>query len=38
MPVTVGLEPYGTRLFFEVIGGSFEDKRLKGKVLSGGGD
>src|SRR6266571_2153206 len=38
MPVTVGPGPYGTRLFFEVVGGSFEGKRLKGKVLSGGGD
>ena len=38
MPVTVGAGPYGTRLFFEVVGGSFEGKRLKGKMLSGGGD
>src|SRR5439155_410211 len=38
MPVTVGAGPYGTRLFFEVVGGSFEGKRLNGKVLSGGGD
>jgi Protein of unknown function (DUF3237) len=38
MPVTLGAGPYGTRLFFEVVGGSFEGERLKGKVLSGGGD
>src|SRR6266446_1750197 len=38
LPVTVGNGPYRTRLFFEVMGGSFDGKRLKGKVLSGGGD
>src|SRR6202795_3174078 len=38
MPVTVGTGPYGTRLYFEVVGGSFEGQRLKGTVLSGGGD
>jgi hypothetical protein len=38
MPVTVGAGPYGTRLFFEVLGGSFEGKRLNGKMLTGGGD
>ena len=31
MPVAVGAGPYGTRLFFEVVGGSFKGKRLKGK-------
>jgi hypothetical protein len=38
MPVTVGPGPYGTRLFFEVLGGSFEGKRLNGKMLTGDGD
>jgi len=37
-PVTVGAGPYGTRLVFEVTGGSCEGKRLKGKILTGGGD
>ncbi|MGH7899760.1 MAG: DUF3237 domain-containing protein [Candidatus Binatia bacterium] len=34
----VGAGPYGTRLVVEVLGGSFEGKRLKGKILTGGGD
>ena len=38
MAVTVGAGPYGTRLFFEVLGGSFEGKRLNGKMLTGDGD
>jgi hypothetical protein len=37
MPVAVGAGPYGTRLFFEVVGGSFKGKRLKGKRLKGKG-
>jgi len=37
-PLEVGNGPYGTRLFFEVIEGSFEGKRLNGKILGGGGD
>ncbi len=37
-PVVVGPTPYGTRMIFEVTGGSFEGKRLRGKVLTGGGD
>lgn len=37
-PVAVGAGPYGTRLVVEVTGGSFEGKRLKGKILTGGGD
>src|SRR5882757_6745665 len=37
-PLAVGDGPYGTRLFFEVIEGSFEGKRLNGKILTGGGD
>jgi len=37
-PLAVGPGPYGTRLFFEVIDGTFEGKRLKGKMLGGGGD
>jgi uncharacterized protein DUF3237 len=34
----VGAGPYGTRLVVEVLGGSFEGKRLRGKILTGGGD
>jgi hypothetical protein len=34
----VGPGPYGMRLFVEVTGGSCEGKRLKGKLLTGGGD
>jgi len=37
-PLAVGPGPYGTRLFFEVVEGDFEGKRLKGKILTGGGD
>ena len=37
-PLEVGTGPYGARLFFEVIEGSFEGKRLSGKILGGGGD
>jgi uncharacterized protein DUF3237 len=37
-PVAVGPGPYGTRLVFEVTGGKFEGKRLRGTVLTGGGD
>lgn len=37
-PVEIGAGPFGTRNFFEVTGGTFEGKRLKGKVLTGGGD
>src|SRR5271155_5798930 len=36
--VEVGGGPFGTRLFFAVIGGTFEGPRLKGKILTGGGD
>lgn len=37
-PVQIGVGPFGTRTFHEVTGGTFEGKRLKGKVLTGGGD
>jgi len=37
-PVAVGPGPYGTRLVYEVTGGSVDGKRLKGKVLTGGAD
>jgi hypothetical protein len=37
-PVTVGAGPYGTRLVFEVTGGSVEGPRLKGQILTGGAD
>jgi hypothetical protein len=34
----VGEGPHGNRLIVEVTGGHFEGSRLKGKILSGGGD
>ena len=34
----VGKGPYGDRLIAEVIGGTFEGPRLKGEVLTCGGD
>ena len=37
-PVQIGAGPFGTRNFFEVTGGTVEGKRLKGKILTGGGD
>lgn len=37
-PVNVGNGPYGNRMIFEVTGGTFEGPRLKGKLLTGGGD
>lgn len=37
-PLAVGPGPYGARIFVEVEGGDFEGKRLKGKILTGGGD
>jgi hypothetical protein len=37
-PVAVGAGPYGTRLVYEVTGGSVDGKRLKGQVLTGGAD
>jgi hypothetical protein len=37
-PVTVGAGPYGERQIYDVTGGSFEGKRLKGKLLPSGGD
>jgi hypothetical protein len=36
--LAVGPGPYGTRLFVEVTGGSVEGNRLKGKIMTGGGD
>ena len=34
----IGATPHGTLSIFPVIGGAFEGERLRGKVLSGGGD
>ena len=34
----IGAGPRGTRLTYPITGGSFEGERLRGKVLSGGGD
>jgi hypothetical protein len=35
---TIGDCPHGTRLTFPITGGVFDGDRLRGKVLSGGGD
>jgi Protein of unknown function (DUF3237) len=37
-PVEIGAGPFGTRRYFEVLGGKVEVGRLNGRVLSGGGD
>jgi hypothetical protein len=37
-PVEVGTGPFGTRVVVEVTGGRFEGPRLKGRILTGGGD
>ena len=34
----IGAVPYGQRVTFPIIGGSFEGARLRGEVLSGGDD
>lgn len=36
--VDVGAGPYGHRQMFEVSGGAFEGPRLRGRILTGGGD
>ncbi|MBW4674973.1 MAG: DUF3237 domain-containing protein [Desmonostoc geniculatum HA4340-LM1] len=37
-PLEAGTGPYGTRLIFNIGGGTFEGGRLRGKVLPSGGD
>lgn len=37
-PVEVGRGPYGTRMFFEVTGGTVEGERISGTIGTGGGD
>jgi len=37
-PVEIGAGPFGVRNYYEVVGGSIEGKRIRGKVLTGGGD
>jgi len=37
-PRTVGAGPYGNRMIFEVSAGAFEGPRLRGRLLTGGGD
>ena len=37
-PLDIGAGPFGARTIYYVTGGTFEGERLKGKVLSGGGD
>jgi Protein of unknown function (DUF3237) len=34
----IGAGPHGARVTFPIKGGTFEGDRLRGKVLSGGGD
>lgn len=36
--LAVGPGPFGNRLVVEVLGGSFEGPRLRGKILTGGAD
>jgi len=35
-PVPIGAGPIGTRMYYDVIGGSVAGERLRGKVLGGG--
>ncbi len=37
-PLAFGATPEGTRIIFEVTGGSFEGPRLRGSLRPGGGD
>ncbi|MBV9683550.1 MAG: DUF3237 domain-containing protein, partial [Solirubrobacterales bacterium] len=37
-PVEIGPCPYGTRRFYEAVGGEVTGERISGRVLSGGGD
>lgn len=37
-PVAIGPGPYGTRMFFEIAGGTVEGERIKGTIGTGGGD
>ena len=37
-PQKLGAVPHGTRIIVPVTGGDFEGPRLRGKILSGGGD
>lgn len=37
-PQSLAATPYGDRYIYPIIGGTFEGPRLKGEVLSGGGD
>jgi predicted dehydrogenase len=37
-PVVIGEGPYGHRMFYEVRSGTLRGPRLRGEVLSGGGD
>jgi hypothetical protein len=37
-PVAVGPGPFGLRMFYEVAGGTAQGSRIRGRLLSGGGD
>jgi len=37
-PLEIGNGPYGVRTIFDATGGTFDGKRLSGKVLPSGGD
>jgi Protein of unknown function (DUF3237) len=38
VPQKIGTVPHGTRVTAPITGGNFEGARLRGRVLSGGGD
>lgn len=37
-PVAVGPGPLGLRMFYEIAGGTAEGERIRGRILTGGGD
>ena len=37
-PVPIGSGPYGLRMYFECLSGEVTGERVRGRVLSGGGD
>jgi hypothetical protein len=37
-PVSVGAGPFGLRMFYEISGGTAQGNRIRGRMLTGGGD
>ncbi len=37
-PIAIGPGPYGTRMFFEIVGGTVEGERISGAIGTGGGE